>query len=210
MALSDYEVGAMFVLALDRTPLKGAFDYWKSKSTLIEACEEICDFADLWKYNIVPEINEHNLNRMWFENIFSYAFNKTYRQDSSTVDYWVSKLDNGESRPSILKQLIDDVQTKDQTETSIKYFNNKVEICIFAPKYFDTVPECFSLRFGRVEGDSVLLVNHTEESVERVKDKIRLASRGINPCFNTNGGSSSGGGGSSSGGGGGSTCSSWG
>ena len=213
MALSNYEVGAMYVLFVDRAAEKEGYDYWLGHSDLLSSCTEFYGYAGLWRGNIIPEINDHNFNRLWVENIYDYAFNKTYRADSVGIDYWTQKLDNGESRPSIIKQMIDLVPTLDQTLPEVIFFNNKIEIAEFATHYFDTVPDCFPLRYGRFEGSATLRVDSTPESVERAKDKIRLASKGTNPCYpsvSNTGGSSSGGGGSSSGGGGGSTCSSWG
>jgi len=215
MALSDYEVGAMYVLSMDRIVEKGGFENFKAQPALLGACEAMYSFAGLWRGNIIPEINDHNLNRMWVENLYDYAFNKTYRDDSTGINVWTGELDNGSSRPSVMKQIIDMIPTLDQTLPEVKYFNNKVEVAIFASQYFDTIPDCFPMRFGRFEGSATLRVDGTPESVERAKDKIRNAAKGINPCYpsvsNGGGGSSSnGGGGSSSGGGGGSTCSSWG
>ena len=207
--VTDYEVAAVYIFCQDRIMEKAGYDYWKTKATLEELCNAFIGNSRMWRNVAIPDTGSHDMNRFWVEHVYNYIFNQSHTVDSAGIDYWTNQLDSGASiRETVMRDIITGIAGDDATKTHIAYFLNKVEVSIFAKDYFEYIPDCFPSQFENVSGGFSLKVDHTPESVERAKDKIRNASKGISPCYVTSSSGAVSGG--TSGGGGGGTCSSWG
>lgn len=83
-----------------------------------------------------------NDNQKFIEFIYENTLGKTYAQDPSGVDYWVSQLSSGKSKGEVIATLINAATDEQYQGTEAqKQFNNKVSVCNYTAEKINTVPD---------------------------------------------------------------------
>jgi hypothetical protein len=108
-------------------------------------------------------------NQAFVEHIYQNTLGKTLVDDPDGIAFWVGKLDGGESRGSVVEQLVFAAQQPENAGSAQDQFNNRVEVSDYTAENIDTPPADFATSLA-FDGD--LVVTSDSATVTSAKASI--------------------------------------
>jgi hypothetical protein len=163
MALTQTQVSELYVAIFGRPSEQGGSQYWSSLpydiTTIANGMLNDGSAVDYFGDSL-------NSNRAFIEHIYLNTFGRTYEEDPTGIDFWVSKLDEGFSRGFIVNELIAAIKREPDESPALQQFLNRVEISNY---YADRVDGSFpEFNFG----PDGINVTHDTSSVSDAKNNI--------------------------------------
>jgi hypothetical protein len=163
MALTQTQVSEFYVAIFGRPSEQGGSQYWSSLpyDTTTIADGMLTDALAIEYFG-----DSLNSNRAFIEHIYLNTFGRTYEEDPTGIDFWVSKLDEGFSRGFIVNELIAAIKREPDESPALQQFLNRVEISnYYAERVDGGFPE---FNFG----PNGLDITNDPNSVSDAKNKI--------------------------------------
>lgn len=126
-SLSQTEVSQLYIGVFGRASEGGGNSYWQTdpRSTNMTAtANEMLDSEPALVY-FGSTLGD---NQLFIEHIYSNTLGKTYAEDTTGVDYWVSELNGGKTKGEVIAALIGAAQDPVNQGAAQDLFNNKVTV----------------------------------------------------------------------------------
>jgi len=170
MKYNKTEISGLYVAIFNRASEGDGNRYWQNMD------KDLSDIAD--EMLASPDAQEyfgHSLdtNKSFIEHIYKNTLGKTYADDPDGVDYWVAKLDAGQSRGEVVATLIHDAQNPVFSELdAYKQFQNRLFVSDYASEVLEYAPENYKQHLG-FDGDLYVTADpHTVNPALGVIDSI--------------------------------------
>lgn len=170
MKYNKTEISGLYVAIFNRASEGDGNRYWQNMD------KDLSDIAD--EMLASPDAQEyfgHSLdtNKSFIEHIYKNTLGKTYADDPDGVDYWVAKLDAGQSRGEVVATLIHDAQNPVFSELdAYKQFQNRLFVSDYASEVLEYAPENYKQHLG-FDGDLYVTADpHTVSPALGVIDSI--------------------------------------
>jgi hypothetical protein len=126
-SLTQTEVSQLYIGVFGRASEGGGNSYWQTdpESTSMTATANVMLNTDPAKAYFGDTMND---NGAFVAHIYSYTLGKSYADDPTGQDYWVSELVAGKSKGEMIAALISSAQHPDNLGAAQDRFNNKVEV----------------------------------------------------------------------------------
>ncbi len=165
--LSQEQISQLYVAIFGRASEGEGNVYWQSNNhTMAETADIMLGTAAAKDY-FGETLND---NRAFIEFIYKNTLGKTYEQDPTGVDYWISRLDQGESKGAVSATLIKAAMDPAYKGLpSQERFINRVKISNFVASNISVLPDINDLDSF---ADFIKDVDHSPESLSQAKEKI--------------------------------------
>lgn len=146
MAHSKTQISELYVAIFNRASEGSGNKYWqKLEKSLSEIADDMLATLDAKQYFG----NSLDNNKDFIEHIYKNTLGKTYADDPEGIDYWVSRLDSGESRGNVITTLIQAAQDPKYSELdAYKQFKNRIEVSDYTSDVLEDTPENYKLNLG--------------------------------------------------------------
>ena len=126
-SLTQTQVSQLYIGVFGRASEGGGNSYWQSdpQSTSMTATANVMLNTDPAKAYFGDTMND---NAAFVAHIYSYTLGKSYADDPTGQNYWVSELVAGKSKGEMIAALISSAQHPDNAGEAQDRFNNKVEV----------------------------------------------------------------------------------
>ena len=171
-ALSQTQVSQLYVSIFGRASEGGGNAYWCSnQDDLVTAANTMLGTEPAKAY-FGTTLND---NQMFIEFIYKNTLGKTYAEDPAGVDYWVSQLDDGQSKGQVVATLINAAMDPQWNGLPAQdQFINKVDVCDYTASAMESVPDVNDLSafVGFISGvtEDPATVTSAEEAITVFKD----------------------------------------
>ena len=177
MALTQTQVSQLYVSIFGRASEGEGNTFWQqSLSTMAEVADAMLDTEDATEY-FGTSLES---NQAFIEHIYLNSLNKTYAQDIEGVDYWVSRLVEGESRGTVVASLVSVVDYYSTSEDPItlaayNQFTNRVAVSNYMADTLSKAPTNYatSTRFVS-EGLTGLVVTSDVSTLDLAKEQVDI------------------------------------
>ena len=137
MPFTKTEISEIYVAVFNRASEGEGNQFWQDfdgpKDLLIDAALATQAAQDYFGTSL-------DTNQAFVEHIYQNTLGKTLVDDPDGIAFWVGKLDGGESRGSVVEQLIFAAQQPENAGSAQDQFNNRVEVSNYAADNVDTPP----------------------------------------------------------------------
>ncbi len=123
-ALTQTEVSQLYVSLLGRSSEGNGNIFWMNATDMEQAASSMLDCKAVKSYFGTAL----DSNQAFIEHIYLNTLGKTYTEDKTGVDFWVSALNSGLSKGVIVTSLINALQSPDSAGAAQNRFNNTVEV----------------------------------------------------------------------------------
>jgi hypothetical protein len=135
MALTQTQVSQLYISIFNRASEGEGNSYWQATGkNMATTANTMLATADAKAYFGTSL----DTNQAFIEHIYLNTLGKTYAQDTAGVDYWVGRLNNGESKGDIIAALITAAQSTANAGDAQDAFNNKVAVSDYAAQKLET------------------------------------------------------------------------
>ena len=163
--LSQEDISKLYVAIFNRASEGEGNEYWQGEADLAAAANKMLATADAKEYFGTALDND----KSFIEWIYKNTFDKTYEDDAKGIDYWASKLANGESRGQVVADIVTAATAPENAGEAQLQFNHRVEISNHMAETIYNVVDNYKVATGF---DADLKVTADEHSLENAIDKI--------------------------------------
>lgn len=172
MPFTQTEISEIYVAVYNRASEGEGNEFWQgfagTKSELIDATLATSAAQDYFGDSL-------DTNEAFIEHIYINTLGKTAIEDPDGIAFWVAKLDSGESRGSVVEELIFAAQQPENAGDAQDQFNNRVEVSNYSAETLDKPPEDFATSLA-FDGD--LIVTSDTATVTTAKASVDVIAAG--------------------------------
>ena len=175
MALTKTEVSELYVSIFGRASEGEGNTYWQNGSDAETVANQMLatDAANDYFGGTLSD-------EAFIEHIYLNTLNKTAADDQAGIDYWVGKLEDGESRGAVVAELVSAVKTYENstdpvTKAAYDQFMNRVEVSDYTADTVEKAPSDYKTSLGfkcAANPTADLDVTNDPASVEAAKADI--------------------------------------
>ncbi len=151
MALTKTEVSKLYVAIFNRASEGNGNTYWQDQGDLAEVATKMLATPDAASY-FGDSLND---DKAFIEWIYKNTLNKTYADDASGIDYWVSELASGKTRGQVVADLVTAATDPANAGPAQDQFHNRVTVSDYVADHVPEVPEDYKTALG-FDGDLVV------------------------------------------------------
>lgn len=168
MALSQNQVSQLYVSIFNRASEGSGNKYWQSFSDIASAANAMLATSDAKSYFG----SSLDSNQAFIEHIYKNTLNKTYTEDKSGIDYWVSYL-GSHTRGDTVAALVYAATQSANAGTAQDQFNNRVSVSNHMADTVYSTPSDYavSTKFA-TSGTTGLVVTNDKNSLSTALTKI--------------------------------------